>query len=72
MAKWDFSRIPAGMVVRTSFQLKFNLVFLTAYTAIAKEQLIGGVSINDCLLACETKVKHLRNFWYKCVITELI
>lgn len=60
------------MVVRTSFQLKFNLVFLTAYTAIAKEQLIGGVSINDCLLACETKVKHLRNFWDKCVITELI
>lgn len=60
------------MVVRTFFELKFDPVFLTAYTAIAKEQLIGGVSINDCLLACETKVKHLRNFCDNCVITELI
>lgn len=72
MGRWDFSRIPASMVVRTSFELKFDLAFLTACTAFVKEQLTGCVSINDCLLACETEVKHLRNFCDNCVITELI
>lgn len=58
------------MVFGTSFEMKYNLVF--PFCTFAKEQMVSAVSINDHLLSCESKVKHVRNLWAKSINTELV